>query len=60
MQVEFYAEAILCAHERTVLPIADKLAERLYRKGSAVFIQKQYNRPVLKPHSVPFLANFPP
>jgi len=34
---------MLCAHERTVLPIADALAERLYKRGSALFIQKQYN-----------------
>ena len=34
---------MLCAHERIVLPIADNLAERLYKKGSAIFIQKQYN-----------------
>jgi uncharacterized protein len=34
---------MLCAHERIVLPIADRLAERLYRQGSALFIQKQYN-----------------
>ena len=34
---------MLCAHERIVLPIADRLAERLYARGSALFIQKQYN-----------------
>ena len=34
---------MLCAHERIVLPIADRLAERLYQKGSAIFIQKHYN-----------------
>ena len=34
---------MLCAHERITLPIADKLAERLYSSGSAIFIQKQYN-----------------
>ena len=34
---------MLCAHERIVLPIADELAQRLYSKGSALFIQKQYN-----------------
>jgi uncharacterized protein len=34
---------MLCAHERIVLPIADELAGRLYSKGSALFIQKQYN-----------------
>lgn len=34
---------MLCAHERIVLPIADELAERLFNRGSALFIQKQYN-----------------
>jgi len=34
---------MLCAHERIVLPIADRLAEKLYRKHSALFIQKHYN-----------------
>ncbi len=34
---------VLCAHERILLPIADALAEDLYRKRSAVFVQKQYN-----------------
>jgi len=33
----------LCAHERLLLPIADRLAERLYKKRNAMFIQKQYN-----------------
>jgi uncharacterized protein len=33
----------LCAHERFVLPIVDKLAERLYDKRSSMFIQKHYN-----------------
>jgi len=37
---------MLCAHERTVLPIADKLAERLYQKGNAAFIHKQYVHPL--------------
>ncbi|HOL17323.1 MAG TPA: SPASM domain-containing protein [Bacillota bacterium] len=34
---------VLCAHERIILPIADKLADRLYKKRSALFIQKHYN-----------------
>jgi uncharacterized protein len=34
---------VLCAHERLLLPIADRLAEKLYRKRNAMFIQKQYN-----------------
>jgi uncharacterized protein len=39
----------LCAHERMLIPIADKLAERLYKKRNAMFIQKHYNEmfPVL-------------
>jgi len=37
------ASPMLCAHERIVLPIADRLAERLYRQGSAIFMQKHYN-----------------
>lgn len=34
---------VLCANERMLLPIADRLAERLYKKRSGPFIQKQYN-----------------
>lgn len=34
---------VLCAHERVVLPIADALAAKLYKKRSAMFIQKHYN-----------------
>lgn len=34
---------VLCAHERMVLPIADRLAEDLYKRRSALFLQKQYN-----------------
>lgn len=34
---------VLCAHERIVLPIADKLAARLYKRRSGMFIQKHYN-----------------
>lgn len=33
----------LCAHERVLIPIADNLAARLYKKGNAMFIQKHYN-----------------
>jgi uncharacterized protein len=33
----------LCAHERIVLPIADRLAARLFKRRSAMFIQKHYN-----------------
>ena len=34
---------VLCAHERLLLPIADKLAERLFKKRNAMFLQKHYN-----------------
>ncbi len=34
---------VLCRHERLLLPIADSLAEKLYKKRSAMFIQKHYN-----------------
>lgn len=34
---------VLCAHERVVLPITDKLAEKLYKSRSGMFIQKHYN-----------------
>ena len=34
---------VLCAHERIVVPIADRLAERLFRDRDPMFIQKHYN-----------------
>ena len=34
---------ILCEHERMVLPIADRLAERLFKERDAMFIQRHYN-----------------
>lgn len=34
---------VQCNHERMLLPIADRLAERLYKRKSAMFIQKHYN-----------------
>lgn len=34
---------VLCAHERLILPIVDKLAARLFEKRSPMFIQKHYN-----------------
>jgi uncharacterized protein len=34
---------VLCAHERLALAAADRTAETLYRKGSSLFMQKQYN-----------------
>ena len=34
---------VLCAHERTVLPIADDVAEKLFSRRNPLFIQKHYN-----------------
>ena len=34
---------VLCAHERLILPIADRLAARLFKRRSPMFIQKHYN-----------------
>jgi uncharacterized protein len=34
---------VLCAHEQITLRIADRQAERLFRRKSPMFIQKQYN-----------------
>jgi len=34
---------VQCAHERLLTPIADKLAEDLYRQDSALFLHKHYN-----------------
>lgn len=35
--------SVQCFHERLLMPIADRLAEKLYKKKSAMFIQKHYN-----------------
>lgn len=34
---------IQCNHEKMLLPIVDRLAERLYKKRNGMFIQKHYN-----------------
>ena len=34
---------IVCETERILIPIVDKLGERLYKKGSAMFLHKHYN-----------------
>jgi len=34
---------LLCESERILIPIVDKMGERLYKKGSKMFIQKHYN-----------------
>lgn len=40
---------VQCAHERMLLPIADKIAEKLYRERNPLFLHKHYNKlyPVL-------------
>jgi uncharacterized protein len=35
--------AVLCEHERMVLPVADRLAGRLYERRNAMFLQRHYN-----------------
>ena len=35
--------AVLCEYERMLSPIADRLAERLYKARNAMFIQRHYN-----------------
>ena len=34
---------VICETERLLIPVVDKLGERLYKKGSAMFVQKHYN-----------------
>jgi len=34
---------ILCEHERMAIPIADRLAERLFKEHDPMFIQRHYN-----------------
>ncbi len=34
---------VICETERILIPIVDKMGERLYKKGSIMFIQKHYN-----------------
>lgn len=38
-----HVSPVLCEHERMLIPIADRLAETLFRRRSAMFIQKHYN-----------------
>jgi uncharacterized protein len=38
-----HVSPMLCAHERTIIPIVDDLASRLFKKRNALFIQKHYN-----------------
>lgn len=34
---------VVCETERVLIPIVDRLGEKLFKKGSAMFIQKHYN-----------------
>ena len=34
---------VQCAHEQMLLPIADSIAEKLYKERNSLFIHKQYN-----------------
>ena len=34
---------VLCAHERMLIPIADSIAAKLYKKRNGLFIHKHYN-----------------
>lgn len=34
---------LVCETERILIPLVDKMGERLYKKGAAMFIQKHYN-----------------
>lgn len=38
-----HVSPVQCAHERMLLPIADKLAARLFKEKNGLFIQKHYN-----------------
>jgi len=40
---EIDIKAVQCAHEKLLTPIADKLAEDLYKQDSALFMHKHYN-----------------
>ncbi|HWB12242.1 MAG TPA: radical SAM protein [Pirellulales bacterium] len=37
------ASPLLCEHERLLLPIADRLANQLWKRRNAVFLHKHYN-----------------
>ena len=34
---------VLCRYEQMMMPIADRVAERLYRKRDPIFLHKHYN-----------------
>jgi len=38
-----HVSPVLCEHERMLIPIADRLAETLFRRRSGMFLQKHYN-----------------
>jgi uncharacterized protein len=37
------ASPVLCRHEQMLLPIADRVAETLYKERNQLFLQKHYN-----------------
>jgi uncharacterized protein len=37
------APAILCEHERMLIPLADRIAEKLFARRDPLFIQRHYN-----------------
>jgi uncharacterized protein len=37
------ASPLVCEHERILMPIADKVANRLWRRRDSMFLHKQYN-----------------
>ena len=39
---------VVCAHEQTVLPIADLLAERLFAEGNRAFIETHYGSDTIR------------
>jgi uncharacterized protein len=38
-----HVSPVLCRHEQTLLPIADRVAETLYAEGNPLFLNKHYN-----------------
>ncbi len=37
------ASPLVCEHERILMPIADRVANRLWRRRDSMFLHKQYN-----------------
>ncbi|MGV8121350.1 MAG: hypothetical protein AB2L14_16435 [Candidatus Xenobiia bacterium LiM19] len=34
---------MLCESERIIVPIVDRMGEKLFKRGASMFIQKHYN-----------------